>query len=267
MLNSFSAKIASMFKSLVSSVFKIGGHIPKSVAIIMDGNRRYAQKKKVEKIKGHEDGLNKLLQVLSWCIDLEVKELTVFAFSIDNFNRPKEEVDALMFLAREKFAKLSEKNEILTKYGVKVEFYGNLSYLDEEMQSIFNKMEEDTAINNVIKMNVCFPYNSSEEINNARNKINLETNIGSNIREEFEKCLYGGYNCSPDILIRTSGESRLSNFLLYQCRFSILYFVEKLWPDFSYGDFLKIILSYNINYTTHRRNILTLEKDNNYQIY
>jgi ditrans,polycis-polyprenyl diphosphate synthase len=260
MINYVGDKISSLLKKITSTVISIGGQVPKSIAIIMDGNRRYAQQKKVEKIKGHEDGLSKLLQVVSWCLDFQIKELTVFAFSIDNFNRPKEEIDALMLLAKEKFAVLSEKNEYLQRYGVKICFYGNLSYLGEELNECFLKMMKDTEKNNLIKLNVCFPYNFNEEIYGSVMRI-IENELPKS-RNELEAGFYGGCNCSPDILIRTSGEIRLSNFLLYQTRFSMLFFIQKFWPDFNYFDFMQILIRYNINYKSHLRNIKELEEKN-----
>jgi ditrans,polycis-polyprenyl diphosphate synthase len=263
MLKKIGEKFSNFFISTLSGIFKIGGHIPKSLAIIMDGNRRYAKKKNFQKIKGHEEGLNTLLNVLLWCIELEIKELTVFAFSIDNFNRPQEEVDSLMLLAKEKFAKLAEKNEYLNEYGVKVCFYGNLNFLDEEMKNIFLKMEHDTEKNNRIKLNVCFPYNSTEEIYSAveksKNKIEKEFFDSQKLKEILESNLYGQYNCNPDIVIRTSGEIRLSNFLLYQTRFSMLFFLDKFWPEFNFSDFIKIIIRYNIEYKSHFKKIVELQ--------
>jgi ditrans,polycis-polyprenyl diphosphate synthase len=246
-----------LIKKLISKVFVYGSNIPRSVAIIMDGNRRYADKKKLEKIKGHEDGLTKLLDVLQWCIDLEIKELTVFAFSIDNFNRPKNEFEALMNLAKEKFTKLSEKGELFQQYGVSICFYGNLQMLDDDLKDSFYKMEIDTKDNNILKLNVCFAYNSTEEIYQGIEKIREE---GKTDTKSFDSVLYGGYNCNPDILIRTSGEIRLSNFLLYQTRFSMLFFEDKYWPDFNFYDFVKIILKYNIDYKSHIRAINELLK-------
>jgi ditrans,polycis-polyprenyl diphosphate synthase len=258
-------KFNLIIKTITSIIFTVGGHIPKSIAIIMDGNRRFALKKKVEKIKGHEEGLSKLLQVISWCLNFGIKELTVFAFSIDNFNRPKEEVDALMLLAQQKFAVLSDKNEYLNKHGVKVCFYGNMNYLTYDMKKCFIKMERDTEKNNNIKLNVCFPYNSNEEMYQSVRNLDNINNFNIN-RDIFESGLYGGYNCNPDILIRTSGEVRLSNFLLYQTRFSILFFVDKYWPDFNYIDFLNILIRYNIDYKSYFRKIKFLEDENNFSI-
>lgn len=267
MLKKINDKISKFVTSTFCEILKIGAYIPKSVAVIMDGNRRYAEKKNFQKIKGHEDGLNKLLDVLLWCIELEIKELSVFAFSIDNFNRSKEEVDSLMTLAKEKFARLAEKNELLNEYGVKVCFYGNIDFLDDEMRNTIKQMEEQTDSNKVIKLNVCFPYNSTEEIYSAVNKAKENYSEEKvDFRTQLENNLYGQYNCKPDIVIRTSGEVRLSNFLLYQTRFSMLFFVDKFWPDFRFKDFLSILLKYNIYYKDHYRKINELEIKNGFTL-
>lgn len=311
-----------LFKSLTAKVFKYGGYIPKSIAIIMDGNRRYAAKNKFEKIKGHEDGLKKLLEVVDWSLYFEIKEVTAFAFSIDNFNRPKEEFENLVKLAKEKFTYLTEKGEYFDTKKIRVCFYGNLEILqDKDLVDKFRKMEEETKNNSVLKLNICFSYNSSEEIiramYNLNEKIKLEegrnknynpnsSNIPNNINNinsnncyrnsknnknkkpiypskdnsennkdfyskdnlinEFEKNLYGGYNCKPDILIRTSGEIRLSNFLLYQTRFTMLFFVDKFWPEITFIDYLKILMRYNYTYKSHLQKVKEIEKKNNIEI-
>jgi ditrans,polycis-polyprenyl diphosphate synthase len=156
-----------------------------------------------------------------------------------------------MNLAKEKFTKLSEKGELLQQNGVKICFYGNLNMLDKEIRELFYKTKVDTKNNQTIKLNVCFAYNSTEEVYQAVNK--LQTIDGVN--ENFDSMLYGGYNCNPDILIRTSGEIRLSNYLLYQTRFSMIFFEDKFWPDFNFYDFIKILLRYNIDYGKHIKSI------------
>lgn len=300
-----------LLKTLSAKIFKFGGYIPKSVAIIMDGNRRYAAKNKFEKIKGHEDGLKKLLEVVDWSLYFEIKEVTAFAFSIDNFNRPKEEFENLVKLAKEKFTYLTDKGEYFDNKKIRVCFYGNLDILqDKELVSKFRKMEEETKNYNVLKLNICFSYNSSEEviraIDNLNEKIKIEENkfnnsdsinIQSNYKHddksiksnkniktnypqkdnvvenkdflskknliiEFEKSLYGGYNCKPDILIRTSGEIRLSNFLLYQTRFSMLFFIDKFWPEITFVDYLKVLIRYNYTYKIHMQKLKEIEKNN-----
>ena len=277
MINTFKQKISKFFISLSSKILSVGGHVPHSIAIIMDGNRRYAQKKNFVKIKGHEDGLSRLLDVLLWSLELGIKEVTVFAFSIDNFNRPQEEVKSLMTLAKEKFIKLSEKGEYFNQYGVQVCFYGNLNFInDEELKKVLFDVEEKTKTNHKIKLNVCFPYNSTEEIISAVEKsrdqilneeiISISQDKDFDSRTILESHLYGGYSVNPEILIRTSGEIRLSNFLLYQTRFSKLYFVDKFWPEFGFKDFFQILISYNIEYKSHLRKLKELEEKNNFKI-
>ena len=164
-------------KKLTGKIFKYGGYIPKSVAIIMDGNRRYAAKNKIEKIKGHEDGLKKLLEIVEWSLIFEVKEVTAFAFSIDNFNRPKEEFDNLIKLAKEKFTYLTEKGEYFDNKNIRVCFYGNLEILeDKDIVEKFKKMEKDTEKNSTLKLNICFSYNSTEELIRSLGNVNLKIN-------------------------------------------------------------------------------------------
>lgn len=121
--------------------------IPKRIAIIMDGNRRFSSKIKAEKIVGHESGLEKLKDVLIWCSNLGVKEVTAWAFSLDNFNRDKKEIDDLMKLIREKFSILSNNEEYFQEYGVKVNIIGNVSFFEEEIQKIFYNCVEKTKYN------------------------------------------------------------------------------------------------------------------------
>jgi ditrans,polycis-polyprenyl diphosphate synthase len=273
MLKFLKEKISNFSIKISSRILEYGGHIPKTIAIIMDGNRRYAQKNKLIKIQGHEDGLSTLLNVLLWCIELNIKEVNVFAFSIDNFNRPQDEVDSLMTLAKEKFLKLSEKEDYFNQFGVQVCFYGNRTFIkDEDLVKVLNNVEEKTQKNTNIKLNVCFPYNSSEEIFSAVEKSQSKIqNLNQEVTFEdykniLESNLYGGYNASPEILIRTSGEIRLSNFLLYQTRFSKLYFIDKFWPEFSFKDLFYILMMYNIDYKSHLKKIKELQETNNFEI-
>jgi ditrans,polycis-polyprenyl diphosphate synthase len=133
-------------KNTVLGIFKFS-KVPESVAFIMDGNRRYAKNKGMEKIKGHHEGFDKLIQVMEWCLILGIKVVTVYALSIDNFNRPKEELDGLMELVEEKFSKLSEKNALFQQQGIKVQFLGNLEFVDKKIRDIVDKMVEDTKHN------------------------------------------------------------------------------------------------------------------------
>ena len=217
-LSSVFSKINSYWGSALLSILKNGANIPKRIGIIMDGNRRYARSKHFKDIEGHKDGAKTLINLIQWSIDLNIEELTVFAFSIDNFTRKEEEINNLKNLFKESFEKFGNNKEALNS-GVKICIYGNINLFDDEIKKIFREIEQKTKNANKIKLNVCIGYNSTEEIYQA----NIKCDKGKdNLRKEFESHLYGGYNCNPELLIRTSGEIRLSNYLLYQCRFALI---------------------------------------------
>lgn len=262
MFSYISSSLNKFFTSILTSILKNGGYIPKSIGIIMDGNRRYAKKKHKQIIQGHTEGMETLLNILQWSLKFEIKELTVFAFSVDNFNRSDEEVNNLLSLFKESFYKYAKSKETNT-LGIKICIYGNWKFFDEEIQNIFKEVEEKTKDNNLLKLNVCIGYNFTEELSHVKLYINENA---ENLKNEFESKLYGGYNCNPDLLIRTSGETRLSNYLLYQCRFSIIIFIDKFWPELSFYDYFKILLKYSYNYPSHREKLKTLEKENNFEI-
>ena len=222
-LSSVFSKINSYWCAALLSILKNGANIPKRIGIIMDGNRRYARSKHFKDIEGHKDGAKTLINLIQWSIDLNIEELTVFAFSIDNFTRKEEEINNLKNLFKESFEKFGNNKEALNS-GVKICIYGNINLFDDDIKKIFSEIEQKTKNANKIKLNVCIGYNSTEEIYQA----NIKCDKGKdNLRKEFESHLYGGYNCNPELLIRTSGEIRLSNYLLYQCRFALILFVEK----------------------------------------
>ena len=257
-LSSVFSKINSYWCAALLSILKNGANIPKRIGIIMDGNRRYARSKHFKDIEGHKDGAKTLINLIQWSIDLNIEELTVFAFSIDNFTRKEEEINNLKNLFKESFEKFGNNKEALNS-GVKICIYGNINLFDDEIKKIFREIEQKTKNANKIKLNVCIGYNSTEEIYQA----NIKCDKGKdNLRKEFESHLYGGYNCNPELLIRTSGEIRLSNYLLYQCRFALILFVEKKWPELTMFDYFLILLRYNYNYYDHKAKLKQLEKDN-----
>ncbi len=256
------SKINQFWCSTLINILKNGANIPKRIGIIMDGNRRYARNRKFQDIEGHKDGVKTLLDLLRWSIELNIEELTVFAFSIDNFNRKEEEINNLKNLFKESFEKFGNDEEAINS-GIKICIYGNMDLFDDDIQKIFKEIEEKTKKGNKIKLNVCVGYNSTEEVYRAASKCDKNT---ENIRKEFESNLYGGYNCNPELLIRTSGEIRLSNYLLYQCRFALILFVEKKWPELTIFDYFLILLKYNYNYYDHKAKLKQLENDNNFII-
>ncbi|XP_025918251.1 dehydrodolichyl diphosphate synthase complex subunit DHDDS isoform X3 [Apteryx mantelli] len=197
------------------------GPMPKHVAFIMDGNRRYAQKCHVERQQGHSQGFDKLAQTLRWCLNLGIREVTVYAFSIENFKRSKEEVDGLMDLARQKFSRLLEEQENLKKHGVCIRVLGDLPLLPLDIQELIAQAVLATRNYNKCFLNVCFAYTSRHEISNAVREMAWGVEQGllepSDVSESLlDKCLYTSNSPDPDLLIRTSGEVRLSDFLLWQ---------------------------------------------------
>ncbi|GIX75569.1 dehydrodolichyl diphosphate synthase complex subunit DHDDS [Caerostris darwini] len=229
------------------------GPIPKHVAFIMDGNRRFAVQKGMEKLQGHAFGFNKLSETLEWCLDLGITEVTVYTFSIENFKRPREEVNCLMNLAREKFKELLQEKEKLKKYGVCIRIFGNISMLPVDLQMLVADAVLYTYNNTKTYLNVCLAYTSREEIANAVKDIALEV-IEGNLKEcdisekIMDQSLYSRKSSTPDIVIRTSGEVRLSDFLLWQSSYSVLAFLKVLWPDFKIWHLFLAVLFYQHNY-------------------
>lgn len=229
------------------------GPIPKHVAIIMDGNRRFAKRNNFDRAKGHLMGFDKLAQTLEWCKDLGINEVTVYAFSIENFKRSKEEVECLMEIAREKFASLMEEKENLKKYGVCIRVLGNLELLPLDIQEMIAESVNYTKDHDKVVLNVCFAYTSRDEICTAMRETAEGVQMGSiketDISERLlESCLYTNKSPRPDLLVRTSGEVRLSDFLLWQTSYSVLSFMQVLWPDFSVWHLYAGVLHYQQNY-------------------
>ncbi|XP_043852144.1 dehydrodolichyl diphosphate synthase complex subunit DHDDS isoform X2 [Dromiciops gliroides] len=228
--------------------------MPKHIAFIMDGNRRYAQKCQVERQEGHTQGFNKLAETLRWCLNLGIREVTVYAFSIENFKRSKNEVDGLMELARQKFSRLMEEQKKLEKHGVCIRVLGDLQLLPLDLQELIAKAVQATRNYNKCFLNVCFAYTSRHEISNAVKEMAWGVEQGlldpSDVSESLlDKCLYTNNSPNPDILIRTSGEVRLSDFLLWQTSHSCLVFQPILWPEYSFWNLCEAILQFQMNHS------------------
>ncbi|XP_047455766.1 dehydrodolichyl diphosphate synthase complex subunit DHDDS [Mugil cephalus] len=242
----------SLLEKFSANVLK-AGPMPKHVAFIMDGNRRFAVKKQMERQEGHMQGFNKLAETLRWCKHLDIPEVTVYAFSIENFKRPKDEVDGLMELARQKFEKLLEERENLEKHGVCIRVLGDLNMLPLDLQQLIAKAVLTTSSHNKCFLNVCFAYTSRYEITNAVREMAWGVEQGlikaSDVSEALlSECLYTSNSPDPDLLIRTSGEVRLSDFLLWQTSYSCLVFQSVLWPEYSFWNLCEAILQYQINH-------------------
>lgn len=214
-----------------------GDNNPRHIGIILDGNRRYSKKVGIPKLKGHEKGYNKIKDVLKWCVELGIKEVTLYCFSTENFNRSKEEVDYIFNLFRSRIGDF-KKDKAIHGNKVKISFVGRLSMFPKDMQEAMKDVMEATKNYGNYKLNLALAYGSRSEIVDAIRKI-----ISKNIKDINEKTIAENLYVPDDvdILIRPGGEKRLSNFLLWQNSYAELFFLEKLWPEFEKEDLIKII--------------------------
>ncbi|MEM1883941.1 MAG: polyprenyl diphosphate synthase [Candidatus Bathyarchaeia archaeon] len=224
--------------------------MPEHIAIILDGNRRWAVKSGLKPWMGHIYGAKKVEDVLKWCLRLGVKSITLYALSTENFQRPKEEVNKLMELFREKLEELMASDEI-RKYKVRVKVIGRTYLLPHDLQEIIRRLEEETKDFNERYLNLGIAYGGRAEIVDAVRKIAQKVAKGELRPEEisesiFEQHLYTSFlpKQDPDLIIRTSGEERLSGFLLYQSAYSELCFLDVYWPEFRFIDLLRAIRTY-----------------------
>ncbi|RZC42637.1 Prenyltransf domain containing protein [Asbolus verrucosus] len=224
------------------------GPVPKHVAFIMDGNRRFAVKNKMQLSEGHFRGFDKLVETLQWCLELGITEVTVYAFSIENFKRSEEEVGTLMRLATEQLQKLLS-NEVIMAEGVRIRIIGNLLLLSEELQKLCAQVVLKTKDNDKAFVNVAFAYTSRDEIANAARIIVEGVKSGEIKNEDVDEdlignCLYTKNGADPDVIVRTSGEVRFSDFLLWQISNSQICFIQVLWPEFCIWDLLVCVFRY-----------------------
>jgi len=229
------------------------GTLPKHIAFIMDGNRRYAEKNNVHKFVGHTHGFDKLADTLRWCLDIGIPEVTVYAFSIENFKRNEEEVNALMELFRQKFKSLVDEKDKLLESGFCVRVIGNLSLMPQDIQKHIAETMILTKDNKKAFLNVALAYTAREEMAQAVRTVVSGVEQGtlqlSDVTQQLlANCLYTSNSPDPDLLIRTSGEVRLSDYLLWQASCTCIYFADILWPDFSIWHLLSAILKYQLSY-------------------
>lgn len=221
--------------------------IPSHIAIIMDGNARWAKSKKLPIKFGHKTGSQNVEKISDACIELGVKYLTIYAFSSENWDRPKDEVDYLMNLMEEY---LKKETASLMKKDVKIVISGDLSRLSNSIKSSIESVEKQTKNNKKLLLNVAFSYGSRQEIVNAVKKISLavasqEINIVDINEQTLINNLYQPNIPDPELLIRTAGDLRLSNFILWQAAYSELYFTKTCWPDFNKKHLIKAIKEFN----------------------
>ncbi len=233
--------------------------VPSCVGIIMDGNRRWAKEKGLSSIDGHTRGYEKLKEVVEWMREIKIPNLIVYAFSTENWGRPKEEVSFLMKLLRKI---LSEQIEDFNKKGVRLIFAGDIKRFPEDIQKLASDAEEKTKNNKEHTLVLCISYGGGTEklhvVNNllkerTKGKIKEKEEFGDNLisEEEFSQALWTKDVPDPDIIIRTSGEKRLSGFLTWQSVYSELFFPKTHWPAFSKEEFLDILKEFSSRERRH----------------
>jgi undecaprenyl diphosphate synthase len=210
----------------------------------MDGNGRWGLKKYKDRNKGHYFGLQNINKIIKDCIKINIKYLTLYTFSTENWNRPKKEIDYLFFLFKYFYKKNFNK---LNKNNIKIKFIGNLKNIPKDLKVIIKKIQDKTKNNDAITVIFAFNYGAKSELVNAFKNIIKNKNKVNKINEDLiNNNLYTKNIPDPDILIRTGGEKRLSNFLLWQLSYAELFFINKNWPDFNFLDLKKIINTFRV---------------------
>jgi len=251
-----------MFKTILSGIgeYKLyekwlwrqvkSGVKPEHIAIILDGNRRWASDKALNPWAGHEKGAERVEQLIDWCLKLDVRSITLYAFSTENFGRSKAEVEEIMRIAGENFRKILT-DERVHKSKIRVKVIGRVNLLPESFQQLIREVENATKGYDRHFLNFAFAYGGRAEIVDAARKIAEKVHEGKlrpeKVDEEtFEQYLYTSHmpKQDPDLIIRTSGEERLSGFLLWQSAYSELCFLDAYWPDFRLIDLLRAVRTF-----------------------
>lgn len=238
----------------------IAAGLPEHVAIIMDGNGRWARQRGLDRIYGHKEGVDTVKKVVEAAGEIGLKFLTLYTFSIENWNRPQSEVDALMGLMAD--AIVRETSDLM-RQGVRIKVIGHTTDLPAEVWQKMEKLIQETAGNTGVTLILALSYGARWEILEAAKKLALELKTGKIehpaqvTEDDFENYLTTAGIPDPDLLIRTSGECRLSNFLLWQCAYTEFYFIDKFWPDFEKDDLYLAIRNFQ---TRERRFGMTGEQ-------
>lgn len=223
---------------------------PEHIAIILDGNRRWALGQSLSPWIGHHHGADKVENLLDWCLDMGVKSITVYAFSTENFQRRVEEVEEILQVAGQKLQEILT-DERIQKHEVRVKVIGRLGLLPKNLQEIILQVENATKNFDKHFLNVALAYGGRAEIVDATRKIAQRVEKGEMKPDSIDEALFERYlytahmsKQDPDLIIRTSGEERLSGFLLWQCAYSELCFLDVYWPDFRRIDLLRAVRTY-----------------------
>ena len=221
--------------------------VPEHVAIILDGNGRWAKKRFLPRNMGHAQGSKTVERIIEDAFDMGIKYLTVYAFSTENWRRPKDEVDALMKLLRD-YLKTCIKRA--NKNNMRVRVIGDVTGLSEDLREKIEQLEEASKGNTGINFTIALNYGSRDEMIRAMKKMAGDLLAGTLKKEEITEDVFAGYLDTkgipePDLMIRTSGEQRLSNFMLWQLAYTEFYFTDVLWPDFNKKELKKAVEYYN----------------------
>src|SRR3989338_6134385 len=222
-------------------------NVPKHIGIIMDGNRRFAKRIMAKPWKGHEWGASKVEKMLEWCDELGVKELTLYALSIENLNRPKEELDFLMDIIKKELDRLLI-DERVYKNKIKINFIGRLELLPKDVQEKCREVMEKTKKHDRLILTFAMAYSGQREVVDAAVKIAKQVKEGKiNVDKINEEVFTNNLDLknSPDLIIRSGGEIRTSNFLVWQSAYSEWIFLEKMFPEFEKEDFVKCVEEYS----------------------
>lgn len=234
--------MAALFRKNNAAGEPANSGLPRHIAIILDGNGRWAKKRGLPRTAGHKEGAENFRRIATYCKNIGVEYLTVYAFSTENWKRPQEEVNTLMKLLGNY---LHEAIDTMAKDHIKLKVLGDVSGLSPELQALVAKTDSISKEYNGFQANICLNYGGRDEIIHAAKRYAEDLAAGrvqGELTEElFDSYLYSAGIPAPDLLIRPGGEQRISNFLLWQCAYSEFYFTDTLWPDFKSSDLDKAI--------------------------
>ena len=221
-------------------------HLPRHIAIIMDGNGRWAKRRGLPRTAGHKVGAEVFRTIATYCKDLGIDYLTVYAFSTENWKRPKDEVDTIMRLLKRY---LLEAIDTMARDNIRLRFLGDLTELPQELQDLAARTNAISATLDGFQANICLNYGGRDEILRAARQFARECAAGERTQEQldtalFERHLFSAGLPDPDLIIRPGGEKRVSNFLLWQCAYAEFIFTDTLWPDFKKEDLDAALLEY-----------------------
>lgn len=223
--------------------------LPRHIGIIMDGNGRWAKQRNLKRSEGHKEGARVFREICEYAREIGIEYLTFYAFSTENWKRPPEEVSAIMNLFREYLFEAQENEEENKKKGMRIRYIGDRSVLPEDISALMNELEKCSGCENTITINLAVNYGGRDEILRAVKEIAKKVEVGelkaNDIDlKDIDGNLYTAGQPDPDLIIRPSGEYRLSNFLIWQAAYSEFWFSDILWPDFTSDDLDKAIIDF-----------------------